>query len=233
MNLTPDDVEIIYEDDNLIAINKPHGLLVHRSRIAADALQFALQLLRDKVGYKVHPIHRIDRKTSGVLLFSKNKEALYDVHKLFQEQKITKEYLAIVRGYTPDFGTIDYPLENGKGKKGAITNYETIEQFEIDLPDGRFQTSRYSLVKAMPLQGRYHQIRKHFAHISHPILGDRPHGCNKQNRLWKVNFSMLTMMLHANAVSFTYHNQRIEIKAPMSEQFKSVLSILNGYRLKA
>ena len=103
-------LEVVYEDDNLIAINKPHDLLVHRSKMAKDARVFALQLLRDQIGQRVYPIHRLDRKTSGVLLFAKNQEAHVAIHQLFAQKKVSKTYWAIVRGYVLDDGVIDYAL---------------------------------------------------------------------------------------------------------------------------
>ena len=104
-------LDILYRDDHLIAINKPHGLLVHRSSIAADAEEFALQLLRDQVGLKVNPVHRLDRATGGVLLFAFDKQAEITMQQQFSENKVDKKYVAIVRGYTPGNGEIDYPLK--------------------------------------------------------------------------------------------------------------------------
>jgi len=221
------ELEVIYETDQLIAINKPHGLLVHRSKIANDATEFALQLVRDHVGHFVHPVHRIDRKTSGVLLFGKSKEIKSEVQGLFHDRKVDKTYLALVRGFTPSRLTIDHPLtENGK-TQDAETHFKTLDYFEIDLPFGKFQTSRYSLIEVKPSTGRFHQIRKHMKHIFHPILGDRPHGCNKQNKLWLEKFGLTKMMLHASHLSFNYPGkQLIEIKAPKSQKFQETESML-------
>lgn len=223
-------LEILYQDAHLIAINKPHGLLVHRSSIANDASEFALQLLRDQIGQPVYPAHRLDRKTGGILLFSLDKETDQKTQMLFQDKKIDKRYLAILRGYCPEEGTIDYPLlkENGTAQD-AITHYRRLATAEIDVPQGKFPTSRYSLVEANPETGRMHQLRRHFAHIMYPIIGDRPHGCNKQNKMWKERFQMDTMLLHASALSFTHPwtEQTIEIKADLNVEFKRVLHILN------
>lgn len=192
------ELEIIYQDENLIAINKPHGLLVHRSKYADDAKVFAVQELRNQIGKYVYPCHRIDRKTSGVLLFSLNENNNSLMQQQFAENNVAKKYWAIVRGYMPSQGTIDYALINENEKtQEAVTHYKTLRHSEIEVPFGKFTTSRYSLVEAYPQTGRYHQIRKHFDHIFHPIIGDRPHGCNKQNRLFKERWNMTTMMLHA------------------------------------
>lgn len=222
-------LDILYQDEHLIAINKPHGLLVHRSSIASDASEYALQILRDQIGQTVYPAHRLDRKTGGVLLFSLSKEMDGLIQTQFAERKIDKIYLTILRGFTPDKDTIDYPLKKENGtEQEAITHYRTLAKSEIGLAFGKHSTSRYSLVEARPETGRMHQLRRHFAHILHPIIGDRPHGCNKQNKLWKEVFHMDTMLLHASELFFTHPiaEQEIRITAPLQAEFGRVLSIL-------
>lgn len=222
-------LEIIYQDEHLVAINKPHGLLVHRSPIARNADQFAVQMLRNQLDSHVYPVHRLDRKTSGVLLFALNEHTLKDMQKQFSERKVEKNYLAIVRGYTEGNGTIDYALTNDKGKtQEAITHYETILRTEIPVPFGKHNTSRYSLVKAKPETGRMHQLRKHFAHILHPIIGDRPHGCNKQNKLFKEQWQMTTMLLHASRLSFQHpaSGESLNIQAQSQPEFQRMLAEL-------
>ena len=219
-------LEIVFENDELIAINKPHGLLVHRSRIAADATEFAVQILRDQINQVVWPVHRLDRKTSGVLLFAKSKSINSKVQQLFQERKVSKIYKAIVRGFTPESGTIDYALTENEKTQDAITHFKTLKHFEIDLPFGKFPTSRYSLVELKPETGRFHQLRKHMAHLRHPIIGDRPHGCNKQNKLWKEKFGMTTMLLHAERLEFVLDGERIVMEAGVGDVFEEVLGLL-------
>ena len=221
-------LEILYEDDSLIAINKPHGLLVHRTKIAADATEFAVQLLRDQIGQRVFPVHRLDRKTSGVLLFAKTEAANSYMQQRFLNRELSKTYHALVRGYTKAEGTIDYALTDASNKtKAAVTHYKTLEQYELDLPFGKHNTSRYSLVELAPETGRFHQLRKHMAHIFHPIIGDRPHGCNKQNRLWKEKYGMDKMLLHASRLEFSNENGLdIVIAAPKSQLFQEVLAML-------
>jgi tRNA pseudouridine65 synthase len=223
-------LEILFQDKDIIAINKPHGLLVHRSPIAADASEFAIQMLREQIGQMVYPAHRLDRKTSGVLLFALNKVTERALQMQFDQKKIYKSYLSIVRGYTSDTSTIDYALKNEKEViQDAITHFKTLQKAEIPLNSGKHPSSRYSLVQAEPETGRMHQIRKHFAHIFHPILGDRPHGCNKQNKLWLENFAMNKMMLHAYALGFYHPSTKdfITIKAAPSSDFKRVSDILS------
>ncbi len=222
-------LDIIFRDDDLIAINKPHGLLVHRSPIAADAKEFALQLLRDQLDRRVFPVHRLDRKTGGVLLFALSKDVEKLMQQQFQENLVEKKYLAIVRGHTPGEQEIDYPLRKENGTlQEALTKYKTLAQAELDVPLGNHPTSRYSLVEANPATGRMHQLRKHFAHIFHPIIGDRTHGCNKQNKLFKERWGLNTMLLHAAQLSFVHPvtNMPVHIEAPMQEEFLRMMKIM-------
>jgi tRNA pseudouridine65 synthase len=228
------ELEIIYQDKDLVAINKPHDLAVHQSYYVGNADTFAVQELRDQLGQYVYPCHRIDRKTGGVLLFALNKEYNSLLQQQFSEGLIEKKYLAIVRGYTDDDGAIDYNLKNEKEKvQEALTHYKTLDRVEVDIPFGKHETSRYSLVEAYPKTGRLHQIRKHFAHILHPIIGDRPHGCNKQNKLFKEKFALTTMMLHAAELSFQHPETKeiISISANLQDDFKRMISEL-GFQFK-
>ena len=223
-------LEILYEDESIVAINKPHGLLVHRSSIARDASEFALQLLRDQLGKTVYPAHRLDRKTSGILLFSLNKETDQYLQKSFQEHLINKKYLAVLRGFAPEEGIIDYPLKKEDGTvQEAQTFFRLLARAELHVPFGKFPTSRYSLVEANPVTGRMHQLRRHFAHIFYPIIGDRPHGCNKQNKFWKETYQMDTMLLHASELIFKHplSGENMHIKARLQPDFKKVLEILD------
>ncbi len=222
-------LEILYQDEHLIAINKPHGLLVHRSKIATNTEVYALQVLRDQIGQKVYPVHRLDRKTSGVLLFALSSENNALLQNQFAENRVEKVYLSIVRGFTEKEKEIDYALTNDSGKtQNAITHLHTLKQSEIPVPHGKFSTSRYSLIEVHPKTGRFHQIRKHMAHIFHPIIGDRPHGCNKQNKLFKEKWNMMTMLLHAESLQFTHpiSNEPMVIKANWSEEFERSLQFL-------
>ncbi len=222
-------LDILFRDGYLIAINKPHGLLVHRSPIAADVEEFALQLLRDQIGQKVYPVHRLDRKTSGVLLFAFDKKTEIEMQKQFAENKVKKTYLAIVRGHTEENGNIDYPLRKENGTlQEAFTTYKTLNRTELDVPFGKHPTSRYSLIEATPATGRMHQLRKHFAHIFHPIIGDRTHGCNKQNKLFKEKWEMDTMLLHAQSLTFTHPitSNEIIVEASIQDEFVRIMKLM-------
>lgn len=226
-------LEILYQDEHLVAINKPHGLLVHRSPIAADASEFAVQLLRDQLGQKVFPTHRLDRKTSGILLFALDENTNRLMQQAFMNKEISKIYIACVRGFSPASGTIDYALTNDDGKvQDAITHYITLEQFEIPVALGKHISSRYSLLEVNPETGRMHQIRKHLAHIFHPIIGDRPHGCNKQNKLFLEEWNMISMLLHAQELEFTHPvtKEQVLIKAEKSSEFKRMLDLFKEFQ---
>ena len=225
-------LEILYKDDFLVAINKPHDLLVHRTRLAKDASLFALQLLRDQIDQLVYPIHRLDRKTGGVLLFALNEEIHRQMQFAFAQRQVTKTYLAIVRGFTRDEETIDYPIKKDNGiAKEAITRIRTLDRVELNIPFGKHSSSRYSLIQAYPETGRKHQIRKHLAHIHHPIIADRPHGDNQQNKLFKEKFDLMTMMLHALELNFIHpiSEEPVAITATIQDEFQRMLTEL-GFR---
>ncbi|WP_025761913.1 pseudouridine synthase [Dyadobacter tibetensis] len=226
-------LEICYADDHLVAINKPHGLLVHRSPIAADAQEFAVQILRDQLDRKVYPAHRLDRKTAGLLLFALEEDGNRKLQMLFSQGKVEKTYRAIVRGYTPDTLEIDYPIkkENGQEQE-AFTTLRTLCRTELPLPSGKHASSRYSLVELQPATGRMHQLRKHMAHVFHPIIGDRPHGCNKQNKLFLERYQMNTMLLHAQELSFAspWDGRHYHFTAPLQPEFQRMMETLQLYR---
>lgn len=228
-------LEILYRDEHIIAINKPSGLLVHKSFYSGEADTYAIQELRKQIGQKVYPVHRLDRKTSGVLLFTLDKDTLRAMSDQFATREVEKKYIAILRGWTKEEETIDYDLINeNEVKQNAVTYYRRLQTSEIDLPFLKHQTSRYSLVEAIPETGRFHQLRKHFKHILHPILGCRKHGCNKQNKLLLQTFNMTRMPLHAYQLAFTHPitNERITVIATIDEEFKKVGDIL-GFDLNA
>ncbi len=226
MSLLP----ILYQDDSLVAIDKPPGLLVHRSALARDAKEFAVQMLRDQLGQRVYPVHRLDRKTSGVLLFALDENTNSSLQKQFANGEVAKRYLAIVRGYTDDEFTVDYALkreDNGLLQE-AFTQGRTVARTEIQVPSGRHATSRYSLVELAPATGRMHQLRRHMAHIFHPIIGDRPHGCNKQNRLFKEKFDLSHMMLHASELRVEHPvlGRELVVSSPVSGEFLRIQKLL-------
>jgi len=220
------ELEIIYQDEFLVVINKPNGLLVHRTSIASDATEFALQLVRDQTGKHIYPVHRLDRKTSGILVFAFQSETAKLLQAQFSSHTLTKKYLAITRGYFPEEIEVDYPLTNDRGKtQDAITSFKLIQKTELPIPLGKHPTSRYSLIEAYPKTGRMHQIRKHLNHLRHPIIGDRPHGCSKQNRLFKTRWEMITMLLHAEELHLQHpiSKETMMLQASLPLEFQRML----------
>jgi len=226
-------LEILYEDENLIAINKPSGLLVHRTAIAAQETVFAVQMLRDQIGQRVSPVHRLDRPTSGVLLFSKNETFLPLLKTQFMDRSVEKTYLAIVRGILAvQSDLIDYPLttERSNKKQEARTAYTVIAECEIPFDTtGRYPTSRYSLLELKPETGRTHQIRRHLAHLRHYILGDKKHGDNKQNQFFEKQFGLENLLLHAQKLEITLPktDERILIEAPLPIHFNKIGTLIS------
>lgn len=224
---TPSELlEILFEDEHYIAINKPNGLLVHRTNIAADVEDFALQRLRNQVGYHVFPVHRLDRPTSGILVFGKSKEATAALANHFQEKTIRKTYLAVVRGFAPEEGIIDHPLKKDNGQlQNASTAFKRLGTNELDIPVKPFPTARYSLVAAWPHTGRMHQIRKHFAHLRHYIIGDKTHGETHHTKMFKEKLNCTQMLLHAYKLEFEHpiSKQNIVITAKLPEHFSKIV----------
>ncbi len=236
-HLILDRLEIIYQDDIVVAINKPPGLLVHRSRIDFHETRFALQMLRDQIGQRVYPVHRLDKAASGVLLFALTPAAAREVSTLFVTAKVSKTYLAVVRGYTEPQSVIDYPLkerpdrmtdaqaDQSKAPQPAVTSYRRLATVELPLRVDRYPTSRYSLVQVTPTTGRKHQIRRHLKHISHPIIGDTTHGKGNHNRLFRERFGSDHLLLAATELSLLHPRSQNALKliAPLPEAMASVV----------
>lgn len=219
----PPEVEILYRDEDLVAINKPSGLLVHRSEIDKHETQFAIQVTRDQIGQRVFPVHRLDRPTSGVLLFALNSEMAREINQLFIDNKISKTYQAIVRGFAPKEMFIDYALrelpETKKEKqldiewpvREAQTELRCLAQSELPFASGRYDKSRYSLLELSPKTGRKHQLRRHLAHIRHPIIGDTKHGDGKQNKAAREHLQLHRLALVARTLSFEHPKTKTNI----------------------
>jgi tRNA pseudouridine65 synthase len=225
------EIPVLYEDEDLIAVNKPAGLLMHRTPLSEDKV-FLLQILRHQTGYKLYTGHRLDRATSGMVVFGKNALAGSELNRIFRERRVDKKYLAIVRGWIPENGEIDYPLLDAEtdpsSLKEALTRFVCLAKSEISEPIGlRYQTARFSLAEIRPLTGRRHQIRKHFAHLRHPIIGDKKHGDVKHNKYFSDHFGLTRMFLHASELKLRhpFTGQQIWIQAPLDEVFHEGLKI--------
>ena len=221
------DLKILYNDEKYVAIDKPAGLLVHRTGLAAEAREFAIQRLRDQIRREVHPCHRLDRPTSGVLLFGLSKEAQSYAEQQFLHQKVQKRYEAIVRGWTEPEGVIDYALKQEDPPhrvQEARTVFRQLKQSELPFPVGRYQTARFSLLELRPKTGRKHQLRRHLAHIRHPIPGDTRHGDGAQNRFLRQQFDAHQLMLRATHLELAHpdRNMPIQIEAPAAAEFERV-----------
>ena len=206
-------LNIIYRDGRTVAVNKPAGMLVHRSWLDSRETVFAMQTLRDQIGQHVYPVHRLDRPTSGVLLFALDPEAARLLTQQFEQKTTRKTYWAIVRGYLPDDGLIDYPLKYQPDKiaesqteatlQDAQTRYRCLARTELPFQSAaRYPTSRYSWAELIPHTGRKHQLRRHMKHIFHPIVGDTNYGDLRQNHAVAAHLGTQRLMLHARSLTF-------------------------------
>jgi tRNA pseudouridine65 synthase len=198
-------LQLLHTDADLVAIDKPPGLLVHASSLDAHETCNALDQLRAQLGIPLWTVHRLDKATSGVLLFARNVEAARALGAAFEGSAVGKRYVALVRGWPPESGEIDQPLARdpelpsaGQPRLAAFTRYRRLACHEWPFPDGRHASSRYALVEVEPLTGRRHQIRRHFKHIAHPLVGDSTHGKGPHNRAVAQWMGMARLWLHAS-----------------------------------
>ncbi|MFT3764984.1 MAG: pseudouridine synthase [Minicystis sp.] len=184
---------LLYRDDRLAAFAKPSGLLVHRGWGNDDIV--AVELAREAIGARVFPVHRLDRATSGVLLFALDAECAAALGRAFEASEVHKVYLALVRGVAPEQGVIDNPVPKSEDgpRVPAVTAFRR-----------RHAGERWSLVEAHPRTGRLHQIRRHLKHISHPIVGDVNYGKGDVNRHFREQFGLRRLALHAAALSLRH-----------------------------
>ncbi|GAM73022.1 tRNA pseudouridine synthase C [Vibrio ishigakensis] len=230
-------LEIIYQDEYLVAVNKPAGMLVHRSWLDKHETQFVMQTLRDQIGQHVFPLHRLDRPTSGVLVFALSSEYASKMMPMFAEHKFIKTYHAIVRGWIEEGDRLDYALKveldkiadkfasEEKEAQSAITDYKPLAKVEVPYSTGKFPTSRYCLMELSPLTGRKHQLRRHMKHLRHPIVGDTTHGDGKHNRLYREEFGCERLMLHASRLEFEhpFTGMQMVLEARFDETWRSLI----------
>ena len=232
---------ILYQDAHLIAVNKPAGLLVHRSPLERYADETVLQILQEQTGLKGYPGHRLDRPTSGVLLLALDPTTARLLGELIAQQRLEKTYHAIVRGWLTETGEIDYPLaylpdkmadrnrQREKPPQEALTRYRCLARSELPFAsDGKHPTSRYSLAELRPLQGRKHQLRRHLKHIFHPIIGDTTHGDNRQNRVLGERYGALRLMLHASRLQLPHPHTGapLDLRVPFDEHWAQLAAAL-------
>ena len=223
-------IEILYQDEALIVVNKPANLAVHRSTFVGPADEFLIDLLRKQIGGNVYLAHRLDRATSGVLLVARSKEVAAALGEQFMGRTVHKQYLVVVRGWPdPAEDVIDYALPGAREtgpRREARTGYRSLATIEVPIELGRYPHQRYALVLAEPESGRFRQIRKHLAHIHHPVIGDCQHGRGDHNRLYKQHFGCHRMLLHAWRVTFAHpvSGESMTIEAPLDDTLASLLA---------
>ena len=219
-------LEILYRDEYIVIINKPAGLLVHRTRIAEETVHFVIQILRDQLGCRVYPAHRLDRKTSGVLVLALDKETDRLLQEELRKPETQKYYVCLARGYLPEKGRIDKELlkENGTIQE-AHTLYACLQRTEIPVYVSRYPQSRYSLALVKPLTGRLHQIRRHMAHARHYIIGDLKHGECKHNKMFRERYGLQNMLLHAWCLHMKHprSGEEIRVEVPFPEYWQQLL----------
>jgi tRNA pseudouridine65 synthase len=212
-------IELLHVDEHVVVANKPSGLLVHRGWDNDDDV--AMFRVRDAIGQHVHPLHRLDRGTSGALLFARTREAAAVLSRAFEEGRVDKQYLALVRGVPPESGVVDYaiPRDDGGVRVPAVTRFRRVARSSID---------RCSLVLATPETGRLHQVRRHLRHIDHPLIGDVRHGSGVINRHYRASYALHRLALHARSLAFDHPvtGARLEVFAPVPEDLASALALL-------
>ncbi|MBD3613047.1 tRNA pseudouridine(65) synthase TruC [Kingella kingae] len=234
-------IEILTQTEHYVVVNKPAGMLVHRSRLDSQETVFLMQTLRDQLGQLVYPVHRLDKPTSGAMLWALNSEAARWFTQQFEQKQIRKHYLAIVRGWTENVGCIDYPLkeqldkiadmhaQSDKTAQAACTEYQTLQRSECPFASSaRYATSRYSLLHITLKTGRKHQIRRHMKHIFHPIVGDTTHGDLHQNQAVNQFCGNRRLLLHASSLHFAdpISQQNISIHAPTDSAWQQTQAAL-------
>lgn len=228
-------LDILFHDEHFIAIHKPAGLLVHRSEVDRHETRFAIQLLRDQIGQHVWPVHRLDRGTSGALLFALHKEALVAASQQFEQNRVDKTYLAIVRGWPARNGLIDHPLRRIREADGfdsdgppqnASTRFVRLATLNLPVCIDRYPTSRYALLRLHPETGRRHQLRRHLKHIAHPIIGDATYGKGAHNRLFQQIFGEARLLLACTGLQLAHPFSAVplQITCPLAEGFSRVLA---------
>lgn len=232
---------ILYGDDRLVVVNKPSGLLVHRSPIDRHETRFAVQVLRDQLGRRVYPVHRLDKGTSGALAFALDRETAAALAAAFAGREVAKTYLAVVRGWPAETGEIDheltavqdeYALPTEAAAKPARTAYRSLATVELPVRVDRYPTSRYALLELRPETGRRHQLRRHLAHVFHPIIGDSTYGKGRHNRLFADLYGVRRLMLACIGLEFRHPSsgQSLSIRAAPGDEFES-LAARFGWRL--
>lgn len=222
-------LDVLFVDDALAVVDKPAGLMVHDSALARGETDFAADRLREQFAKPIFLVHRLDRATSGCLLLAFDREVASALGKTLMAGDVEKDYLAVCRGWPEERFTIDHPLDGGPGKpvkKPATTAFERLATCELEIPSAGFPTSRYALLRAHPLTGRFRQIRRHLKHQSHHLIGDTSHGDGRHNRAFRM-LGIHRMLLHARRLAFTHpvDGARIDVHAPWDAEFAKAMAL--------
>ena len=223
-------LENVFEDDYIICVNKPNNVVVHHAHHSRNVAEedSLLQLIEQQFGFKTYPIHRLDRKTSGIILLAKQKEFVAKFQELFTKNAIEKTYYGVVRGFAPDTKIIDSPVKGRDANvhKDALTHLKTLEKITLDIPVKPYDTSRYSLVELLPKTGRMHQLRAHMNKISHPLIGDAKYGDKNHDIMFDENFGFKNLFLHAGKLKFKhpFTNNLIELKTSFPNDWIELFS---------
>ncbi|WP_343634396.1 RluA family pseudouridine synthase [Fluviicola sp.] len=220
-------IKVLYEDDWCLVVYKPNNLIVHHSYYARNIEEISLtDLLREQGWPEACPVHRLDRKTSGLILFAKKAEWVADFQVLFENGGIEKKYLALLRGHLETEGEIDSPVKNDRGNyKEAQTLFRCLEHFERNYVIPPYEKQRYSLVELMPVTGRMHQLRIHANKISHPIINDPKYGNRHHNHYFQEKLGIHELFLHAHSLKFDhpFRKEQIELQEPLPDFWKVFL----------
>ena len=232
MNEFKPPLTILYADEDLVAVDKPTDLFVHQTNLDRRDRDSVTDRLRNQLEQTVYPLHRLDRPTSGCLLFGRHKECVRAMSYLFTQRQIEKSYTALVRGHLDPTGCVDYPLsrKNRSQKQPAITGWRVRQLGEVDHAIPPHKSARYSLVELFPHTGRWHQLRRHCAHIRHPIIGDTSHGDARHNRLFRTLLSERRLMLHASSLHFEHPLKEDEvctIRSPLPRAFVKLYELFD------
>ncbi|MCH8180122.1 MAG: pseudouridine synthase [Proteobacteria bacterium] len=198
----PRALSVLWREGDWLAVHKPAGWLVHRTGLDAGETRFVVQTLRDQLGRHVHPVHRLDKGTSGVLLMALSPAAARELSLQFEQRQVHKRYLAMVRGWPPASCSVDHALRPDDAPpdappQSALTHLRRLATWELPVPVDRYPSTRVALVEACPETGRRHQIRRHLKHLAHPIIGDATHGKGAHNRGWAERLGLQRLWLHA------------------------------------
>jgi tRNA pseudouridine65 synthase len=229
---------ILHRDEQVVVVDKPSGLLVHRSIIDRHERRFAVQMLRDQLGRRVYPAHRLDKGTSGALAFALDRESASMLATQFASGEVRKTYVAVVRGWPEPEGVIEHALEpvpddllgaQAGVARDARTAFRTLAKVELPHRVDRYPTSRYALVELEPLTGRRHQLRRHLAHASHPIVGDSTYGNGRHNRLFADLFGVARLLLACVEMRVPHPargGEPLVVAAPLAPDFARVVEAL-------